>query len=1217
MMDPVIQEENEAKSTLATLNPRQLAFLSQTSQEIRTTVSHLTLPKISPLSVLDSSAIDSLRDLFYVLNTEDPLNSMPVRRYILVNNIPKDCLFPITVAADSDPAAERNRKRWALPIYQTLRLLSVLTLPIATDSELPKPSQLDYLLLDLRAQLASHRETLAAYVSLLLHYIDRKAEKRAALAPAEEAKREDARIDNILRFFSNLLSPPRRAVAEEIIERDRPVHTALVGSLVSVDFYSTLAVLFPSAEEGSAHYTDLIFLVADIYALTYRHSSPRQMFRVHLEQKINAKCLSTPADGTQPAGTSNLHGSGDVFDPPNNRAFQQNHDKPIPVKKVTFKMQRTRHAPSLRDALRLERSAIGGARAITASARWSSRHSGGFMRTVKPSADAATTLCSRKPNGETGSAVTRILSARGAIQQNKTFNPKQAFQDSIGVNSQILCQLATRGRSLLKKKGLKQKLPTIRHDLQEEGAKGLVTMTNEFLDTSFSFYVRELRNRISETKDRAQAEEMDALLRAQRAYLSTVGSVIGFYREKCGKVFKREPLPDDADDDFSSQFHRNNLTRILESDFKIIKMSWKSVEAALELESFQLVFSVLVQACERTRESGKDESTIELVELSTFSILEMVKMLQGMAAVVTQEIEEAADAKQGSLTPREIALNTLEQLFERESFLNAPADLAKHFNSKVFSFQHLCNIVEMAHAFTTILLNEQEFSKLSVAKKKRKKEAKSTIVDNVTIENGSGETDKTVPNQNSDSPVTDGVVPSNRSEGEQAETGNTQSAKDRQVGPDEGRLRSGNEMGRSTDESSEPLNPSAAQSSNAEGLIEPGSNAELNGPVVTSENASTPPTHRELSQVEKMLLADQESAGVIRDIIPTSKEPSRIEKMIMTDIQANSSGAPEPKYVTKLGGEDVGDIEVGDESDEENIQEVESIGIVRRYAHGRAIEALMVPIRVALCQTCDLSGKSFPVPESAEVLTQPVIVAKSVCVLSAVWKVATKRERGALCGQFFSFSILQLLSIVLNAEADGFLRKESVLAHMCELAKDVTDTFFKWLKVNPGVMYDLFLAMDKGYAMSMARKVNGADAPDLQLSIPIKPVAKRAREKQRQQEYHEVDDLYDSDELADIDEESSDEEKLVKKMNAKVVNRSVSRRHTRNNPVPDPDGYDHVPSIGANISEGSEPHLSGEKEAGTEIVVDPASKKDSEIDVQVTDEGAKKSVFVFNDYDSE
>lgn len=1203
-MDTVNLDESEAKVTLATLNPRQLTFLSQASQEIRTTVSHLTLPKVSPLSVLDSSAIDSLKDLYYVLNTEDPLNAMPVRRHILVKNIPNDCLFPIAVAANQDPAAERNRKRWALPMYQTLRLLSVLTLPIAADCELPKPSQLDYLLLDLRAKLAAHRDALAGYVSLLQYYVDRKAEKRAALVPAEEAKLEDARIDNILRFFSNILSPPRRAVAEDIIQRDRSVHQALVGSLVHVDFYSTLAVLFLSAEDASAHYTDLIFLAADIYALSYRHSSPRQMYRVYLEQRANNKLVSS-SDVALSASASNISDHRDVFSTSAGAPLDRSPEKQLHVKKSLIKTQQMARQPNLREALRYERNAIGGARAVTVPARWSSRHSGGFMRAVKPSPDAPAALY-RNPNGGLGTTATRILSARGAVQHNKTFNPKQAFQESIGVNSQILCQLAARGRSISKRKGLKQTLPLIRHDLQEEGARGLVAMTNEFLDTSFPFFIKEFRERIAETKERAQAEETDALNRAQRAYLSIVGSVVGFHREKCGKVYKRDPSPINSGEDFSTQVHRNNLTRILESDFKIVKTSWKTVEAAVELESFQLVFSVLVQACERSRESGKDESTTELVELATFSVLEMIKLLQGMAAIVTERVEESDDAKKGDLTPREIALNTMEQLFERESFLNAPADLAKYFYSKVFSFRHLCNIVEMAHAFTTILLSEQELSKLSVAKKKKKRKAKEALPEidsGVDAANGAKPVDQT---ENEHIGIGD------KKEGDTNDEPGFSNKEDMSV-TGEGQ----NEMSNHTKNSA---HTSEEQPTHGKESVE-GRFRESNYECVTENIESIDSGHRKLSQVERMLLADQESDATSKDKFVMDKEPSMIEKMIMTDVQAVTSGAPAPKYVTKLNGEDVDDTAPGNESDndEENIQEVESIGIVRRYAHGRAIETLMVPIRVALCQACDLSGKTFPIPESAEILSQSVVVAKSACVLASIWRVATKRERGALCGQFFSFSILQVLSIVLNAEAEGALRNESVLAHMCGLAKDVTDTFFKWLKVNPGVMYDLFLAMDKGYSMSMARKVNGTDLVHEELGLPIKPAAKRKRKGAVPvEEENGLDDLYDSDELAGIDGGDSDEEELVKRVKAKVVRRSAPRRRTRSNPVPDLEVSNSTPSISMN---GTEEHSDSDDngKGGTSTDgIEPTSKGKVQTDGENNFiDGKKPSVFVYDDYDSE
>lgn len=438
---------------------------------------------------------------------------------------------------------------------------------------------------------------------------------------------------------------------------------------------------------------------------------------------------------TEPMNDSNEDSiTPNIFDRPRRDPVETSAqpETPLSVAKPSFKPSSTNRGPNLRDALMRERAVIGGSRAITSSARWTSRHSGEFSKTPKRTGDTnASAQSTLTPNGVSNLSAKRILSAKGAVHNNTAFNPKHAFQQSMQINSELLCQLATRRRMTVAKLGKKQSLPTVRRDLQEDGLSGLVGMTSEMIDICFQFFIRELRARILDTKERAKAEETESLRNANCAFLTLVGSVVGFHREKCGKVYKQQhaDVSEEAGNG-SSQVHQDNMTVILSSDFKIVKTAWKAVEGAIELESFQIVFDVLVDACVQLRESGKDQSKLKMVELATFAVLEMMKMLQGMAADVPQEIEEADEAKQGYLTPRDIALNTLEHLFERESFRNAPADLAKQYTNKLFSFRHLSNIAEMAHTFTTILLDEQELATIQVAKrKKRPKSKKITEVD--------------------------------------------------------------------------------------------------------------------------------------------------------------------------------------------------------------------------------------------------------------------------------------------------------------------------------------------------------------------------------------------------------------------------------------------------------------------------------------------------------
>lgn len=1087
---------------LATLNQQQAKFLSQVSLDIRTTVSNLSLPEVSALSVLDATAIECLKDLYYALNSEDPLNVMPVRRHVLESKLPMDCLVPIAVSADNDPAAPRNRKRWSLPTYQTLRLFSVLTLPISESSELPSPSQLDYLLLDLRFRLASHRKVLATFVSLLQYYVDRKSEKRAALLPAEESKVEDARIDNILRFFGNLLSPPRLNVGQTIIQRDRAVHLALVGSLVEVDFFSTLVVLFSSEDDSQAHYTDLVFLVAEIYGLAYRHTSPLQMIRASRFIK-NDPTLVKMEVKNDPAGTTeepNIVRS--VFDDDYNNQFDkevnQQSSKVLPAPPAS-----AAGSSGLRDALLRERATIGGSRAATVSARWTSRHSGGFTRAIRKPGEAKLQLKSvRNPNGVTGSGVSNlVIPAKRAIQSTKVFNVKHDLQEKVHVNSELLCLQSAKKKKAYKDLGKKQALPTVRLDLQDDGLKGLVKLTSEMIDISFEFFVRELRSRILETRERAQADETDVLKKAEQSYLTIVGSVVGFHREKCGKVYKKKQTGRNQDEvsDKSTllrELHKNDIKSILSTDFKIIKTEWKQVEAAIELESFQMVFGILADACSNLREGSKEENKTSLIELSTFSVLEMIKMLQGMAAVVAKEIEEAEEGKQGNLTPRELALNTLEQLFEREAFLNAPADLAKLFTTKMFSFRHLANIVEMAHAFTSILLDEQELSRIAVAKtRRRRRKLLQSVREEEDEEFKLKQKDKTsTANLDSSEPTatrasTEGdgtneaIVMDIDQPGKENEPNNVKDGHEDKEDRQNGSIEAGKEVASAKAADAEST---AAKAADTEGASAKAADTE----DASAKEAEAEERKPELSALEKMLQADEEDLAKGKTFkstprpLVTNKEPiSQVEKMLQADEQADISGAPQPEYVHTVDGatvdpksipEILNETNTDDEEDDfgDEMREVESIGIVRRFASTKAIETLLIPVRAALCSAAELSGKVFATPEGCECVLAPSVVAKSASVTWAIWKVSELRERGAPCAQFFSFGVLHLLGIALKAQNDGLVAKQSVLGQMASLGKDVTQVFFKWLQCNPGLMYDMFVVMDKSYTMSFARKVN-------------------------------------------------------------------------------------------------------------------------------------------------
>ncbi len=74
------------------------------------------------------------------------------------------------------------------------------------------------------------------------------------------------------------------------------------------------------------------------------------------------------------------------------------------------------------------------------------------------------------------------------------------------------------------------------------------------------------------------------------------------------------------------------------------------------------------------------------------------------------------------------------------------------------------------------------------------------------------------------------------------------------------------------------------------------------------------------------------------------------------------------------------------ESEEEIVtREVESSGVVRRFAHFRALQVLSLPIRACLCKASTVSGALYPVPDGANDIISCPLAAKSLAVLTSIW----------------------------------------------------------------------------------------------------------------------------------------------------------------------------------------------------------------------------------------
>ncbi|PXF41145.1 hypothetical protein BWQ96_09177 [Gracilariopsis chorda] len=1170
-MAAVIEDDGKGISDVITLSDRQRDLLSQIVQDIRITVQHLALPKVNPLSATDATAVDALKDLYYMLNVEDRLNALPARQHVFASKTVQTLLHPIIVALNSHPTAQQNQKRWSVPTYQALRTLCVLTSPIPDANQLlPRGCALDSYHSELRAFLAENPGTLDAMVSLLQYYLERKAAKLEALSSAEACKLEDARIDNILTFFRNILAPPRAKPGDPIMLTDAGIHLALVAALHKSDFYATLSILFDSAQDMATHTITTVFLTADIFAYTYRHSTPKSMFHT----------LRSYPYLNQSHSSANAPASG-----------EHSEARRIPPMKTISKTR----SSQLREALLKERAALGGSRAVTAGARWTNRHSGGFTyhKAFEDPSRTAKVAFPRKLNAK------RIISAKAFVQSKLSFNPKRPFQEAVLVNSQFLCLSTAKGRFVLAKNTATKAVVQIRKDLQDDGLKALVQVTIEFIESSFSNFVRELRERIAETKEQTKRENPEILTTAQTSYLSVIGAVVGFQRERFGKV-RKEAF--DENRPLCADIHQNHMKAVLSSDFKIVKKDWKAVEAAIEVDTFKLAFRVLVESFEALKNTGKDEVNIGSIEVATFAVLEMMKMLQGMAAHVRPTEDDVLEqgSEPDTLTPRELALNTLEDLFSEEVFLNAPANLAKDFNAKLFSFKHLTNIVELGYSFTTILMDEQELHRLQVNKRKRhrKKKAAEQVA---SKENPDEEEELQNKGKNaepvSENPNDGETEPSTKQRarkvkritenGDDDASGNEDKTKqapehplsgqelDARSGPEslsDDHLRAekdanSSERPETTSEESEPVkalsngptphlesdqteNHDPSPSSNSEQIeaANPKTNAEpdesrspetlvvdepkSNGDVALKENANDE-CHGETNNdfgkarsgrhdpkspdyVTDFAQNDQDIPGDFRQMMMEEADEEiqgnenrskvkTVEEMLHADVEAeekakakektektkrmlladaeNEGKQIQPKLVSTIdevfpegiGSGTAGEAEVrvdgdntserdGSESsgDEPEVREMESVGIIRRFAHIKAIHSLMLPIRAAVCNTTSLTGESYPIPDGARPLLSPVVVAKSAHLVTSIWKVAKLRERGSLCGQFFTYGIMQLMEIMLNAPQHGTVKHSSVMEELGSFARDVTIKFFEWLAINPGLTLDMVFGMDKG-----------------------------------------------------------------------------------------------------------------------------------------------------------
>lgn len=1042
----VVTAKNGNDIQAATLSRRALNEITQITQEIRVTLKRVTELDSAPLAVCDADAVDAIKDLFYVMSNEDPLNAMPARKLLCEQRVAVSCLLPLLSAVNADTSVGENSKRWSVVQYHTFRALSQMCAPIPKENEFLRAGcSLDILLLDMRVALVRSSGALEAIVALLQYYVERRAEKQARFAPAEECRVEDARIENILVFFRNILAPPRSQPQHlrTVRERDRPIHLALIAVLQEADLYATLAILFSSREEARGQMTRLVFTVAEIYRHSYRYSSPKEIaayaakLKMETHTKLDAKPSVEFLTGVKDT-EKETEQKCSVFDFLNNDSPPKSSENAAPKnvpKRNTALEKRNRRGAALREAMQRDRTLLGGTRAINSSVRWTNRHSGGFTTVARSSsgdnarARAEAAASSGTQNGKAVNPFAKcVVAARTAVQQSNDIGPAAALRRSAQLNSDLLCATTAVQCHRVNLQGAAGVgAPEIRAEQVSAGLRAVAALTTELIEVSFSIYARELRQRIDDRSACANVGLNEELAPARRAHLALVAVVVGFQRERCMSESAAKSRIRMASGDMQAY---------VALDACDVGDKWVSVEAGIELASFRLAFDMLRSSSDNSRDDAEDAM------LATGALRQMMLLVQSMV-LRPERIEDlerewhklpaGERPRRPRLTGREMALNTLEELFEREDYLNAPCSLARDYDPKVHTFAHLANVVEVAHAFTVTLLDEKELGVIKVVKKKCKRNKKK-----IEVKEKGGElknkSDESIVNGNADG-GTKNSNESNDASGD-VQKGNT---------------------------TNKPETPADVNPTTIIPVIDTeASDKVVSEPTVGEDNSFTKPLAAHPA-------TDEPNSS-------ESKQPDTSDNNVSAEEANSEAKAAEAKtsaYVPEEGSTPEADVtektdreEPGSENEVEC--KVESIGVIRRFAHRRALQVLSLPIRAIFCSATSLTGALYALPDGSRGITSCELASKSVAVLTSIWGTSGRRDKGALHGQYFTFPLLQLLSLAMNAKTQANAAEDSIIGRLASLGVQVTRSLHSWVLVNPGLALDVFLGLDKGACLQYA-----------------------------------------------------------------------------------------------------------------------------------------------------
>lgn len=1071
-MPPTKEKDGKGSAPkVAKLKKSVLADLTLTVSDIRATVPHLCSPADSLETLATAGAIVAMRDLSRLVQNEDPLDAMPARKVLGDWAFGAKCALPILRHIGPDAELSANPPRWAAALYQTVRLLTVLTAPVeAENTVLAAGCNLEAHLMELKGALATAEMVVDPIVALLQFYMEKKAEKVAQFALAEDCKLEDARMENILHLFRNLLTPPREDVPKELMALDRSTHIAVVGACVRADLFSSLSLLFAAGESTRDLDTRFVLLSSEIFALAFRHSSARELAlhaaraerhgrKFETGSSVLIEPSSVAVDSVFESADANIDdceeaeaGAEAEAEPeaePETEAETRPRDSGRLPGSVTGSgrvlqqasgnsSRRGAAGAGLRAALQRERSLVGGGRSVIASGRWTTRHSGGFhvvsggaaggsrARGGTAAGGRSTGADSQSRNASIpGSRVGSGLPGAGADGRAKNLvskrivsaralfsAPKKGFagvvQTGMQTNCELLCVLGAKGRVKVSiSSGRASVGRAIRSDLVRKGRLALGELAKASIADCFPLLLPELHERVLSAKSQGNVEVAWA---GRRFCMKILATVTGFQRESA--TLLSTSIKGARAASVSTNIQKVAMDEALGLPSVDVAIDWKAVEMAIGPECFRVVFDSLIDA----RDEGKP--MVKELELAATALMEMMKLLQCMTSCGSSGKGEntgvTGDAAAGTSTSGENPSSPAEQ--DTGDSVPGLVICMNKGKSKADRDGQAGHVSSSSEGDDT---DEEAVEGEDGGEESRKVAAVAEGEDGHASALGDAEADIKEP---ADEPDTE----SRRSIGEKT------------MEPQEG----GSEQVPASSEKSR-LSPREFALNTLEELFETEKYLEV--PAMLAKDFS--PKHHSFRHLANTI-------EIAFAFTATLERFCEGERRFDDDSEDEEDGKKRNRDVLQFGPE--------------------GVDVIRRFASGRTLQNIALALRAALCVAPGTSSSVLPLPDGSSELTSTAVVARSLAVLRSVWNVVSDRERGSLRGTFYNYAMLQLFGLAISVAEKRKAEPATVMGLFAEFAREVTAEFYKVLLLNPGVLMDTLFMSDLGVHRQYAGKMHKA-----------------------------------------------------------------------------------------------------------------------------------------------